>query len=57
VIVTLVGIKMLIMDLYKVPIIWMLGAVAVALVVSISASLLRSRGGRSAADTAQAARG
>jgi tellurite resistance protein TerC len=40
VIVALVGIKMLIMELYKVPILWMLGSVAVVLVVSIAASLL-----------------
>lgn len=39
-IVTLVGIKMLVMDLYKVPIVWMLGAVAIVLAVSIVASLL-----------------
>ena len=39
-IVTLVGVKMLILDIYKVPILWMLGAVAVVLVGSIIASLL-----------------
>lgn len=40
VIVTLVGIKMLIMGVYKVPIPWMLATVAVVLAVSIVASLL-----------------
>jgi tellurite resistance protein TerC len=40
VIVTLVGIKMLIMDVYKVPILWMLASVAVVLIGSIVASLL-----------------
>lgn len=40
VIVTLVGVKMLIMDVYKVPILWMLVTVAVVLAVSIVASLL-----------------
>ena len=39
-IVTLVGVKMLILEIYKVPILWMLGAVAVVLVGSIIASLL-----------------
>jgi tellurite resistance protein TerC len=39
-IVTLVGVKMLIMDVYKVPIIWMLGTVGVVLLLSIGASLL-----------------
>jgi tellurite resistance protein TerC len=43
VIVTLVGIKMLIMDVYKVPILWMLAMVAVVLAVSIAASLLVQR--------------
>lgn len=43
VIVTLVGIKMLIMDVYKVPILWMLAMVAVVLTVSIVASLLVRR--------------
>jgi len=43
VIVTLVGIKMLIMDVYKVPILWMLAMVAVVLAVSIVASLLVRR--------------
>jgi tellurite resistance protein TerC len=43
IIVTLVGVKMLIMDLYKVPVVWMLAAVAVVLVVSIAASLMLSR--------------
>lgn len=40
VIVTLVGIKMLIMGVYKVPIPWMLATVAVVLAASIVASLL-----------------
>jgi tellurite resistance protein TerC len=39
-IVILVGLKMLIMDFYKVPILWMLGTVAGVLVASIAASLL-----------------
>ena len=43
VIVTLVGIKMLIMDVYKVPILWMLAMVALALTASIVASLLVRR--------------
>lgn len=43
VIVTLVGVKMLLMDVYKVPILWMLGTVAVILVVSVVASLLSPR--------------
>jgi tellurite resistance protein TerC len=43
VIVTLVGIKMLIMDVYKVPILWMLAMVAVVLTVSTVASLLVRR--------------
>lgn len=40
VIVTLVGVKMLVMDFYKVPIVWMLGTVAVVLVLSVVASLM-----------------
>src|SRR5512134_413278 len=43
VIVTLVGIKMLIMDVYKIPILWMLAMVAVVLAVSVVASLLIQR--------------
>lgn len=43
VIVTLVGVKMLIMDVYKVPILWMLAVVALVLTVSIVASLLVRR--------------
>lgn len=43
VIVTLVGVKMLLMDVYKVPILWMLGTVAVILAVSVVASLLSPR--------------
>ncbi|HBL30052.1 MAG TPA: hypothetical protein DD490_24705 [Acidobacteria bacterium] len=39
-IVTLVGIKMLLMGVYKIPILWMLGTVAAVLVLSIVASLL-----------------
>ena len=38
-IVTLVGVKMLIMDFYKIPIPWMLGGVIVILAISIFASL------------------
>ena len=44
-IVMFVGVKMLIMDLYKIPIPWMLGTVFTVLVVSIGASLLRPPGG------------
>jgi tellurite resistance protein TerC len=40
IIVTLVGVKMLIMDFYKVPVSWMLGGVAVILALSVLASLL-----------------
>lgn len=43
VIVTLVGIKMLIMNVYKIPILWMLAMVAVVLAVSVVASLLVQR--------------
>ena len=43
VIVTLVGIKMLIMDVYKIPVLWMLAMVAVVLAVSVVASLLVQR--------------
>jgi tellurite resistance protein TerC len=39
-IVTFVGIKMLIMGVYKIPILWMLGTVAAILIVSILASLM-----------------
>jgi tellurite resistance protein TerC len=42
-IVTLVGIKMLIMDVYKIPILWMLATVAVVLALSVVASLLVQR--------------
>lgn len=47
VIVTLVGIKMLIMELYKVPILWMLGTVGVVLLLSAVASLLVQPANRS----------
>lgn len=47
-IVTLVGVKMLIMDLYKIPILWMLGSVGGVLLVSIVASLLLQPADRSA---------
>lgn len=40
IIVTLVGIKMLIMDFYKVPILWMLAIVAAVLLLSVAVSLL-----------------
>ena len=40
IIVALVGVKMLILDFYKVPIVWMLGTVAAVLIGSIVASLL-----------------
>lgn len=43
IIVMLVGVKMLIMDVYKIPLPWMLGAVAVILAGSIVASLLVPR--------------
>jgi len=46
-IVMFIGVKMLIMDLYKIPIPWMLGTVFVILAVSIAASLLRPPGGAS----------
>ena len=46
-IVMFIGVKMLIMDLYKIPIPWMLGTVFAILALSISASLLRPpRGAR-----------
>lgn len=41
-IVTLVGVKMLVMDLFKVPISWMLATVAVVLAASIGASVVVS---------------
>ena len=43
IIVMLVGAKMLIMDLYKVPILWMLAVVAAVLLTSIAASLALPR--------------
>ena len=42
-IVTFIGVKMLIMDLYKIPIPWMLGTVFLILVASVTASLLARR--------------
>ena len=39
-IITLVGVKMLIMDFYKIPILWMLGMVVFVLAASIVASLI-----------------
>jgi tellurite resistance protein TerC len=39
-IVTLVGVKMLLLDVYKIPILWMLAGVAAILAISIVASLL-----------------
>ena len=39
-IVSLVGVKMLVMEWYKVPVLWLLGTVAVVLTVSVVASLL-----------------
>lgn len=36
-----IGVKMLIMNLYKIPIPWMLGTVIAILAISIAASLLR----------------
>ena len=44
-IIMFVGVKMLIMDLYKIPIPWMLGTVFAILAVSIAASLLRPPAG------------
>jgi tellurite resistance protein TerC len=46
-IVTLIGVKMLVMDLYKVPISIMLGTVFLILIASIIASMTRSRAARS----------
>jgi tellurite resistance protein TerC len=43
-IVMFIGVKMLIMDLYKIPIPWMLGTVFAILAISIAASLLRPPG-------------
>ena len=43
IIVILVGCKMLLMDLYKIPITWMLSAVAAILAVSVMASLSSTR--------------
>ena len=43
-IVCFIGVKMLIMDFYKIPIPWMLGTVFAILAVSIAASLLRPPG-------------
>lgn len=42
-IITLVGVKMLLMDVYKIPLPWMLGAVGAVLVLSIVASLVVRR--------------
>jgi tellurite resistance protein TerC len=47
IIVALVGVKMLIMDLYKVPVPWMLATVAAVLLISIVASLVVPRSGTS----------
>ena len=44
-IVMFIGVKMLIMDLYKIPIPWMLGTVFAILAISIAASLLRPPAG------------
>jgi len=52
-IVMFIGGKMLIMDLYKIPIPWMLGTVFAILAVSIAASLLRPPGGARMGDAAQ----
>ena len=43
-IVMFIGVKMLIMGFYKIPIPWMLGTVFTILAVSIAASLLRPPG-------------
>ena len=50
-IVTLVGVKMLILDLYKVPILWMLATVATVLVLSVAASLVFPRPASAAGGT------
>lgn len=44
-IVIFIGIKMLIMDIYKIPVLWMLCSVFAILTVSVVASLLARRGG------------
>ncbi|MEQ1880311.1 MAG: hypothetical protein ABL878_04995 [Burkholderiales bacterium] len=46
IIVTLVGVKMLIMDFWKIPILRMLAVIAVILVGSVAAGLLSRRGAR-----------
>jgi tellurite resistance protein TerC len=43
VILLLIGAKMLLIDIYKIPIIWSLGAVALVLAISIGASIARTR--------------
>ncbi|MDH4115693.1 MAG: hypothetical protein OEU89_09475, partial [Burkholderiaceae bacterium] len=43
IIVALVGVKMLIIDLYKVPVLWMLATVAAVLLISVAASLMMPR--------------
>jgi tellurite resistance protein TerC len=52
-IVMFIGVKMLIMDLYKIPIPWMLGTVFAILAISIAASLLRPPGGARIGDATQ----
>jgi tellurite resistance protein TerC len=52
-IVMFIGGKMLIMDLYKIPIPWMLGTVLAILAVSVAASLLRPPRGARTRDAAQ----
>jgi tellurite resistance protein TerC len=51
IIVTLVGVKMLIIDLYKVPVLWMLATVAAVLLISIAASLMMPRPASAAGKT------
>lgn len=51
IIVALVGVKMLIIDLYKVPVLWMLATVAAVLLISIAASLMMPRPASAAGKT------
>jgi tellurite resistance protein TerC len=51
IIVALVGVKMLVIDLYKVPVLWMLATVAAVLLISIAASLMTPRPASAAGKT------
>lgn len=44
-----IGIKMLLIDLYKIPVVWSLGTVALLIVGSVALSLYRTRAGHEAA--------